>query len=77
MREQDPFSTTFELALPRRDVSPYAGRIRLMWQQMRTPIIDSFPDAPGLAANPDAYLKHVQDVYVTVTVQTTPFYKVC
>ena len=65
VREQDPFATRINLALPRREVSPYAGRIRLMWQQMRGPVIERFPAPPGRPKNTRAYLKHVQEVYVT------------
>ena len=65
VREQDPFASRINLALPRREVSPYAGRIRLMWQQMRGPVIKRFPAPPGLPKNTGAYLKHVQDVYIT------------
>jgi hypothetical protein len=63
VREQDPFAS--RIALPRREASPYAGRIRLMWQQMRGPVVEKFPASPGRPRNIDAYLKHVQDVYVT------------
>jgi hypothetical protein len=65
VREQDPFASRIDLALPRREASPYAGRIRLMWQQMRRPVIKRFPASPGRPKSIDEYLKHVQDVYVT------------
>jgi Fic/DOC family len=65
VREQDPFASRINLALPRREVSPYAGRIRLMWQQMRGPVIERFPAPPGRPKNTGAYLKHVQEAYVT------------
>jgi len=65
VREQDPFKSRIDLVLPRREASPYAGRIRLMWQQMRGAVIDSFPSSPGRPKNIDAYLKHVEEVYVT------------
>jgi hypothetical protein len=64
VRETDPFDTRIELALPRRETSPYAGRIRLMWQTMRSAIIENFPQAPGRPNDIDAYLKRVDDVYV-------------
>ena len=64
VREQDPFASRINLVLPRREVSPYAGRIRLMWQQMRGPVIERFPASPGQPNDIDAYLKHVQEVYV-------------
>ena len=65
VREQDPFRSRINLVLPRREASPYAGRIRLMWQQMRGQIIKRFPAPPGRPNHTDAYLKHVQEVYVT------------
>jgi hypothetical protein len=65
VRESDPFDTRLGLALPRRETSPYAGRIRLMWQEMRGPIIDNFPRAPGKPNDVEAYLRRVDDVYLT------------
>jgi hypothetical protein len=65
VREDDPFENRIQLTLPRREVSPYAGRIRLMWQQMREQVGAHFPAAPGLPNDIDAYLKRVEDVYVT------------
>jgi len=65
VREQDPFDTRSPLRLPRREVSPYAGRIRLMWSDMRERIIERFPAAPGKPNDIDAYLKRVSDAYVT------------
>jgi Fic family protein len=50
--------------LAAREVSPYAGRIRLMWQEMRGAIIGKFPAPPGRPKNISAYLKRVQDAYV-------------
>jgi Fic/DOC family len=65
VREEDPFATRIDLVLPRREASHYAGRIRLMWQQMRGPIIERFPASPGRPKNTGAYLKHVLEVYLT------------
>ena len=65
VREQDPFDTRSPLRLPRREVSPYAGRIRLMLSDMRERIIERFPEAPGKPNDIDAYLKRVSDAYVT------------
>lgn len=63
VREQDPFASRINLVLPHREASPYAGRIRLMWQQMRSSVIERFPAPPGLPNDIDAYLKHMQEVY--------------
>ncbi|MGL3822176.1 Fic family protein [Sphingopyxis sp. R3-92] len=65
VREVDPFTEKLANAMPLRERSPYAGRIRLMWEAMRGPIIERFPKAPGLPADVEAYLQRVQDVYVT------------
>ncbi|MCE9623994.1 MAG: hypothetical protein K8R69_00865, partial [Deltaproteobacteria bacterium] len=48
-----------------RGVSPYVNRLRLMWQEMRQPIIDHFPKAPARRRDIKAYLKKVEDAYVT------------
>src|SRR6202007_1646710 len=40
-------------------------RIRRLCDKMRPPIIERFPKAPGLARNPRAYMKRVQESYVT------------
>lgn len=65
VRENDPFETKIPLTLPTRERSPYAGRIRLMWQEMRSAVIDRFPRPPGRPVDIDAYLKRVEEVYVT------------
>jgi hypothetical protein len=65
VRELDPFDIKLALTLPRREISPYAGRIRLMWSEMREPIIERFPAAPGRPNDIEAYLKRVKDAYVT------------
>lgn len=64
VRESDPFETQLSAILPVRQQSPYVNRIRLMWQNMREPIIGRFPAAPGLPKNTKAYLKRVEDLYL-------------
>ena len=63
VRETDPFDGRLDLALPHRERSPYAGRIRLMWQAMRNAVIENFPESPGMPNDAEAYLKRVDDVY--------------
>ncbi|WP_082143996.1 Fic family protein [Nitratireductor soli] len=65
VRETDPFEGRLQFDLPARERSAYAGRIRLMWQAMRADIADNFPPAPGRPNDIEAYLKHVEDIYVT------------
>jgi len=65
IREKDPFEDTINMILPAREQSPYVNRIRLIWQQMREPILKQFPTAPGRPSNSAAYLKTADDIYVT------------
>jgi fido (protein-threonine AMPylation protein) len=65
VRETDPFETRLPVILSSRERSPYVNRMRLSWQAMREPIIERFPKAPGRTKDIKAYLKQVDDVYVT------------
>ena len=65
IRESDPFENTINLILPVREQSQYVNRIRLMWHQMREPILKQFPAAPGRPSDIAAYLKATDDIYVT------------
>lgn len=63
--ESDPFIDRPALALPAHELSPHVNRVRLMWQQMRETVMEIFPAAPGPVADIKAYMKAVEDVYVT------------
>ena len=65
VREKDPFEDRIDIAFPKREASPYAGRVRLMWQAMRESVIQNFPESPGIPNDAEAYLKRVDDAYVT------------
>ncbi len=65
VRESDPFADRPLLPSHGRETSPYVNRIRLLWQSMRQSVIDRFPAAPGRPRDVKAYLKRVNDVYVT------------
>ena len=65
VRESDPFKTKPSVILPGRERSPYVNRIRLMWHEMREPVIERFPEAPGIPEDIKTYMQHVDDVYVT------------
>lgn len=65
VRETDPFENQVRLPAGTQNSSPYVQRIQLMWQEMRETIIDRFPAAPGLPHDAKAYLKHVDNVYIT------------
>lgn len=65
IREKDPFAESIRLISPAREQPPYVTRIRLMWQQMRAPILRRFPATPGRLTDIALYLKAVDDNYVT------------
>ncbi len=65
VRETDPFEDRIAIDLSFRESSPYANRIRLMWETMRKVVVDLFPKAPGKPKDTAAYLKAVEEVYVT------------
>lgn len=63
--ESDPFGNRSPGILNAREASPYVNRIRLLWGEMRQPIMELFPAAPGITRNIDDYLKRVEEIYVT------------
>ena len=65
VRESDPFEFRPPVIISNRERSPYVNRMRLTWQAMRDPILERFPQAPGLPKDIKTYLEHVDDVYVT------------
>lgn len=65
VRELDPFEEKIAITLSARERSPYANRLRLMWQVMRPTVMEHFPAAPGMTKNKEAYLKHIDDVFIT------------
>ena len=65
VRVQDPFADSPALIMGSRERSPYVNRIRLLWQKMRAPVIERFPKAPGPPRAVEAYMKRVDDAYVT------------
>jgi len=64
VRESDPFHSPAPFAHPTRARSPYVIRVRLSWQQMREIVLETFPKAPGIPGDTDAYLKAVDEIYV-------------
>jgi hypothetical protein len=65
VRETDPFESRPDVLSSVRTESPYARRVRLMWDAMRETVMERFPEAPGSAPRPERYLKAVDDAYVT------------
>ncbi|MGB0949489.1 MAG: cell filamentation protein Fic, partial [Marinirhabdus sp.] len=65
VRETNPFKNKLPIKLSFRERSPYANRIKIMWEEHRKTIIEHFPDSPGPAKNDEAYLNAVDQMYVT------------
>lgn len=65
VRETDPFTEKKPFLYDSRQVSPYATRIRLMWNNMRETVIKNFPDSPELPAEKKQYLEKVDEKYVS------------
>lgn len=65
IRENDPFKNQFPLVITNREVSPYVDRIKVMWQQMREPVLKYFPKPMGIPKDKISYLKRVEDFYKT------------
>lgn len=65
VRETDPFEIVTPITLSTRERSPYVNRIRLMWQEMRTTVINNFPKSPGIPKNHKRYMTLVEEIYVT------------
>ncbi len=65
VRENNPFEQTIVVANAGRVTSPHVHRIRLKWESMREDVIELFPRAQPIANNIEAYLKQIDDIYVT------------
>jgi len=65
IRESDPFAEQLSDLRYQRDPSPYVQRIRLMWQTMRPHIVGLFPEPPARINDIDAYMRRVDEIYVT------------
>lgn len=65
VREKDPFKNTSSSILSIRGQSPYVNRLYLLWEKMREAILETFPPAPGPPKDIHAYLKAMDDIYVS------------
>lgn len=61
--EVDPFDDPSPLPYAGRQLSPYVGRMRLMWATMRGQVLQHFPASPAAQTDPATYLKQVEDIY--------------
>jgi len=65
VREINPFEQSILVPNAGRITSPHVHRIRLKWESMRDEVIDLFPKAQPITNDIDAYLKQIDEIYVT------------
>ena len=65
VREINPFEQSILVPNAGRITSPHVHRIRLKWESMRADVIDLFPKAQPITNDIDAYLKQIDEIYVT------------
>lgn len=65
VREVDPFELSIIVPNAGRITSPHVHRIQLKWENMRKDVVELFPKAQPFANDVEAYLKQVDDTYVT------------
>lgn len=65
VREINPFARSIKVANAGRTTSPHVHRIRLKWQKMRDQIIEHLPASRPITNDTEAYLKTMDDIYVT------------
>lgn len=71
--EENPFDDTLPQSVI-APVSPYVGRLRLMWQNMRQQVIDNFPQLPYPVKDIAGYLtqideKYLEDAYHSLSIE--------
>ena len=65
IHETDPFADKPAITFGKGETSPHVNRLRLGWDKMREDVLKHFPAPPGLPADPEAYLKRVEAIYVS------------
>ena len=65
VRENDPFNKKAPIILQAREPSAYVSRLKLMWYEMREPVLTSFPSPTGIASDIDSYMKSIEETYAS------------
>jgi len=63
VRETDPFAPGPSFRIVDTTAAPFVGRLQAMWESFRGPIIETFPEAPGLPADTEEYVRLVDEIY--------------
>ena len=65
VRESSPFEAGQILHRPSRPAAAIVGRVEMLWESMRGKVLATFPKAPGLPTDKEAYLQFVDEIYRT------------
>jgi fido (protein-threonine AMPylation protein) len=65
VRESDPFKAAQTIGELRHAGGPLVERVQVMWESMRGIVVNTFPKAPGLPKDKDAYLRLIDEIYVS------------
>lgn len=65
VRKHDPFTNKVSTSPLPASTPTYVRRLQIMWAEMRGPTISCFPPPPASPVDPAAYLKSVEEKYVT------------
>jgi len=63
VRESNPFEAGQIFGTLRRAAAPIVGRVEMLWESMRGAVVETFPKAPGLPKDREAYLRFVDGIY--------------
>jgi fido (protein-threonine AMPylation protein) len=65
VRESSPFEAGQVFRKWSRPAAPIVSRVEMLWQSMRGKVLATFPKAPGLPTDREAYLRFVDEIYRT------------
>lgn len=63
VRESDPFAEQKNVPPIAPGTAAIVGRLNAIWETQRQAVLDTFPAAPGLPRDQNAYLRFVDDIY--------------
>ena len=63
VRESNPFEAGQIFGTLRRASAPIVGRVEMLWESMRGAVMETFPKAPGLPKDREAYLRFIDEIY--------------
>lgn len=65
VREMDPFVERLKIIINSRERSPYVNRMSILWQEMRSIVMQHFPKISTRKVSITTYIKQVEEIYAT------------